>query len=567
MSASRVGWALVVLLSSSVAACGEPSTVEPGTDAGTTVGRDGSMATPDGTAPSSAGLPCDVEDVVWRRCVTCHATPPRNGAPMSLVTRDDFLLPAVTDPSRRVIDLVPIRLADARDPMPEDGPLSTEDRATLDAWLAAGGPERSGTDECTTVEPPDPMVDPIDCTVTHSFLAHGAGDEAFHVPATTSRGANLYQCFAFPSTFGASDQAYGWTPVVDDARVLHHMVVFRVPRAYAPGESFECFTMPAGAQIIAAWAPGGDPFELPPTVGLELPESGDSIVLQIHYWNIPGYTDALDRSGIGLCAGPARGMTASYLNAGTASISIPPMRQRPGPRATRAFSEEHELFRKQVRAFAEKELAPHVDQWERTSSSRTGCSRRRASSGSSARTTPRRSAAAAATTGSASRRARSSRCGAAGVTMGLLVQSDMATPCINDLGTKEQKEEFLAPALRGDKIAALGVSEPGAGSDVAGIRTSAKKDGDDYVINGSKTYITNGTRADFVTLLVKTEPRRRDTAASRSFSFRPTRRASASRRSSRRRATGRATPRSSSSRTAACPSATSSARRARASTT
>jgi citronellyl-CoA dehydrogenase len=81
----------------------------------------------------------------------------------------------------------------------------------------------------------------------------------------------------------------------------------------------------------------------------------------------------------------------------------------------------------------------------------------------------------------------------------------MATPCINDLGTKEQKEEFLVPAIKGDKIAALGVSEPGAGSDVAGIRTFAKKDGDDYVINGSKTYITNGTRADFVTTLVKTD--------------------------------------------------------------
>ena len=90
--------------------------------------------------------------------------------------------------------------------------------------------------------------------------------------------------------------------------------------------------------------------------------------------------------------------------------------------------------------------------------------------------------------------------------MGLLVQSDMATPVISDLGTKEQIEEFLTPALRGEKIAALGVSEPNAGSDVAGIQTCAKKDGDDYVINGSKTYITNGTRADFVTLLVKTNP-------------------------------------------------------------
>ena len=98
------------------------------------------------------------------------------------------------------------------------------------------------------------------------------------------------------------------------------------------------------------------------------------------------------------------------------------------------------------------------------------------------------------------------RCGSAGVTMGLLVQADMATPVINDLGSRELKDEFLAPAIRGDKVAALGVTEPGAGSDVAGLRTTARAVGDEYVINGSKTFITNGTRADFVTLMVKTDP-------------------------------------------------------------
>ena len=98
------------------------------------------------------------------------------------------------------------------------------------------------------------------------------------------------------------------------------------------------------------------------------------------------------------------------------------------------------------------------------------------------------------------------RCLMAGVSMGLLVQSDMATPVINDLGTRSRSTSSSTPALRGDKIAALGVSEPNAGSDVAGIETVARRDGDDYVINGSKTFITNGTRADFVTLLVKTRP-------------------------------------------------------------
>ncbi|HCU24885.1 MAG TPA: acyl-CoA dehydrogenase, partial [Deltaproteobacteria bacterium] len=66
------------------------------------------------------------------------------------------------------------------------------------------------------------------------------------------------------------------------------------------------------------------------------------------------------------------------------------------------------------------------------------------------------------------------------------------------------KKEFLIPAIRGDKIAALGITEPGCGSDVANIQTRAESRGDDYVINGAKTYITNGGRGDFITLAVRT---------------------------------------------------------------
>src|SRR5688572_13457202 len=92
----------------------------------------------------------------------------------------------------------------------------------------------------------------------------------------------------------------------------------------------------------------------------------------------------------------------------------------------------------------------------------------------------------------------------AGLNMGLLVQSDMATGIINEIGTDEVKKNFLAPAIAGDYVAALGISEPGGGSDVANIHTTAQRDGDDYIINGQKLWITNGTRADFITLAVRT---------------------------------------------------------------
>lgn len=171
------------------------------------------------------------------------------------------------------------------------------------------------------------------------------------------------------------------------------------------------------------------------------------------------------------------------------------------------FNEDHAQFRKTVRAFAEKELAPHVDEWEEAEVFPNWVFKRAGELGITGAHFPEEHGGAGLDYWfSAAKAEELPHCRMAGVTMGLLVQSDMATPVISDLGTKEQIDEFLKPALSGDKVAALGVSEPAAGSDVAGIRTVARKDGDDYVINGQKTFITNGTRADFVTLLAKTAP-------------------------------------------------------------
>ena len=96
--------------------------------------------------------------------------------------------------------------------------------------------------------------------------------------------------------------------------------------------------------------------------------------------------------------------------------------------------------------------------------------------------------------------------GSGGTNMGFAVQTDMALPPVHLLGTEEPKQRYLVPGIKGEKIGSLGITEPGAGSDVAGIRTSAIRDGDEYVINGSKTFITNGPRADFIVLVTKTDP-------------------------------------------------------------
>lgn len=93
-----------------------------------------------------------------------------------------------------------------------------------------------------------------------------------------------------------------------------------------------------------------------------------------------------------------------------------------------------------------------------------------------------------------------------GVPMAVGVQTDMATPALSKHGSDELRRDYLAPAIAGEMVACIGVSEPGAGSDVASLKSYARKDGDDYVITGQKMWITNSWQADFMTMLVNTDP-------------------------------------------------------------
>jgi citronellyl-CoA dehydrogenase len=169
------------------------------------------------------------------------------------------------------------------------------------------------------------------------------------------------------------------------------------------------------------------------------------------------------------------------------------------------FTPEHDIFRKSIRDFVTKELAPHVPEWEEAGEFPREVFRRMGQLGYLGVHYPEEIGGGggdywySVVYGEELVRTRS-----AGLNMALMVQTDIATPVINELGTKEQREEFLRPAITGEKIGALGITEPNAGSDVANIKTTAKKDGGDYVINGAKTFITNGTRADFITLAVRT---------------------------------------------------------------
>ena len=170
------------------------------------------------------------------------------------------------------------------------------------------------------------------------------------------------------------------------------------------------------------------------------------------------------------------------------------------------FTEEHERLRESIHAFVVKELAPHAEEWERTTFD-DWVFPRMGELGFLGLSMPEEYGGQGGDYPCNLVLAEElvhARCG--GLAMGLAVHTDMATPPILAFGTEEQKQAYLAPAIRGEKISCLGITEPDAGSDVAGIRTRATKDGDDFVINGSKTYITNGHRADFIVLVTKTDP-------------------------------------------------------------
>ncbi|MBF5041267.1 acyl-CoA dehydrogenase [Aggregicoccus sp. 17bor-14] len=169
------------------------------------------------------------------------------------------------------------------------------------------------------------------------------------------------------------------------------------------------------------------------------------------------------------------------------------------------FTEEHEAFRKSVRAVVEKELTPYALEWDRAGIFPREVFKKFGELGFlGINHDPKYGGSGLDYWYVTAFCEELSRSRNAGVNMALLVQSQMATPIINEIGSDEQKREFLAPALAGERIAALGVSEPGCGSDVASLKTTARRDGDDLVINGSKMWITNGTRADFITLAVRT---------------------------------------------------------------
>ena len=170
------------------------------------------------------------------------------------------------------------------------------------------------------------------------------------------------------------------------------------------------------------------------------------------------------------------------------------------------FSNDHEMVRQAVREFVDKEINPYMSEWEEKGEAPLhDLFKKMGDLGFlGIRYDPKYGGEGLDYWHDTVFLEELGRIHGFGLPVAIAVQTHMATPAINEFGSEYLKEAYLKPAIAGDMVSAIAVTEPDAGSDVSAIRTSARKDGDAYVINGSKTYITNGTQADFLTLLART---------------------------------------------------------------
>jgi acyl-CoA dehydrogenase len=170
------------------------------------------------------------------------------------------------------------------------------------------------------------------------------------------------------------------------------------------------------------------------------------------------------------------------------------------------FNEQHEMFRQAVRSFVEKEVEPHVEEWEQAGQIPKSIWPRMGTLGFLGVEYEEKYGGGGAdflTTAVLCEEAARSRCAAFAMALG--VHTDMASPHLYWTGSEALKEKYLPGICRGEKLTAIAVTEPGGGSDVAAIRTGAVRDGGDYVLNGSKMFITNGVMADIFFVAARIE--------------------------------------------------------------
>jgi hypothetical protein len=288
---------LPVIPPPAAAAAGRAATAQPGTAGAAAVAPSSTGAVPPPTAATAATTPpatastatsaetdklwCGVKKTLDARCTACHNPQKTAGAPMSLKTHADLIAPAVSDPTKKVYEVVGTRTHDQQRPMPPQGVLDAPELGPLDSWIAAGAP--AGSDPtCAANGPevqPTEQVWPENCDATYKvYAANGAA------PNSIGAGAETHPQFMVTPPWGNEEaQAIAWRALTDNAKVLHHWIL------YGPTGEF-----------LFGWAPGKDNNEpLPSDTGMYLPSG--TMRMDVHYNNVTGSSMEMDKSGVEIC--------------------------------------------------------------------------------------------------------------------------------------------------------------------------------------------------------------------------------------------------------------------------
>jgi hypothetical protein len=305
--------AYVFLLSLGVAyACGGSTKNDAGPS------KSGPIDLDAGNAGGPSGLPCDVEKVLAQHCQKCHAASPQFGAPMPLMTWENLNARALTDESKKVYELIPLKINDDAKPMPPspNERLSAADRKTLSDFATAGAPR--GPDSCENVTPPGTINPKVSCTPDLTL----SPSEPWEMPQDTT---DEYVCWGIDLTRPTPTHITAFVPKIDNTELVHHVVMYEASSSYSAKPTPCSGGSALSWRMVLGWAPGAQGIELPPEAGFPIATTGAThYVVQMHYSNLTKKAGLKDTSKIELCTSPPRKFDADVMAFGTQNFKIPP---------------------------------------------------------------------------------------------------------------------------------------------------------------------------------------------------------------------------------------------------
>ena len=268
-----------------------------------------------GASATAGGLPCGVSKVLASACQNCHGAMPIGGAPMALVTYADLMKPAVTQPNKKVYELVQARVHDTMRPMPPTGALSAPDLAAIDDWAKGGAlsipsAEAAACAAQPTVGNKDFGVGPLTAgpgETCYEFKVHGAQAPMDQTKFNIGDG-EFYEQFYYKIPWPKGSAATAYATIPDNAAVLHHWLLFSTNEAQADGNHITAplpTLIGADPVLLTGWAVGGPNLVAPNDVGFELPDPGTrTLNVQWHFYNSTGKPQQ-DASKVQICVVPA----------------------------------------------------------------------------------------------------------------------------------------------------------------------------------------------------------------------------------------------------------------------